>query len=277
MQVRRPTGLCTGVRHGFTLLETLLATALCSMLLIAAYSSIRLYWNYRVRSQDQIAGSARLLALIDDISTDLRAACPAPPDPPVQADFSDADTSADLRPEQINNQTDLPEVLILPGAVARYEPVHVAGGKDWLSVLAGQGSPRFPDAETSMELCYIVWCLNQGQSVSLPVNIQSVTDLSLSLSGLDHGLVRLKFPVTPGLQRDLITPEVTGSVIDQMSSIHFEYFDGSQWLNLWGKDQSYRCPDAVRMTCQFEDQTEVERTVTIRLPQSFSEVRGDWQ
>ena len=128
-----------------------------------------------------------------------------------------------------------------------------------------------------MELRYIVWCLNQGQPVSLPVNRHSVTDLSVSLSGVDHGLVRLEVPVTPGLQRDSITPVLAGPVIDQMSSIHFEYFDGSRWLSLWGQDQSYRCPDAVRITCQFEDQTEAERTVTVRLPQSFSEVRGDRQ
>ena len=263
--------------QGFTLLETLLSLALCSVLVLAISSTIQLYWNYRVRSESKMSSATLLRAVTDDLRCDLRAAIRQPPAIPEPfLDTEDTD-SVDETAEQLITEADFREKLLQFDLISTVNPVHFAGGPDWLLVLTGSDSPRFPTAGSSHRFRHILWYYNEGRPLQVPVagTVEKPHFASVDLSGAAEGLVRVMLPVTESTASMSHTgsSDKHGSMPDcRIEALQLAYFDGTAWRSSWPRERWQVLPAAVRVTCRIADESKAEPPMTILLSQASSNI-----
>ena len=247
---------------GFTLLETLLATALCTVLLATTWTTTQLYWNYRVRSQDRVAFASLSQAVVADLESDLRMVLPAPPRSPELLD--PAQTTAEDPFRQLITEDEFRERLFQLQPVGTVNPVRFAGGTDWLLLLTDHDSTRFPAGDVTRRLRQVVWTF-AGQSQTVPVSGQGETVRTVTLPVAEqHGLNRWVIPVTA-------TPESANidhsDANPHISAVAFRYYDGGQWRSDWTGPLVMALPQAVEIQLQFAGEGVSPLTAVVWLSQ----------
>lgn len=247
---------------GFTLLETLLATALCTVLLAATWATTDLYWNYRVRSQDRLAFASLSQAVVADLESDLRMVLPAPPRIPEALDPEQ--TTADDRFRQLITEDEFRERLFQLQPVGTVNPVRFAGGADWLLLLTDHDSIRFPAGDVTRRLRQVVWTF-AGPSQTVPVSGQGETIRTVTLPVAEqHGLNRWVIPVTAAPESANIDHSDANLHI---TAVAFRYYDGSEWRTDWTGPLMMALPQAVEIQLQFSGEGVNPLTTVVWLSQ----------
>jgi prepilin-type N-terminal cleavage/methylation domain-containing protein len=257
-------------RRGFTLLETLLALGLCSVLLVAVASSIQLYWNYRVRSESRINNAILMRAVNEDLQCDLRAGIRKPlavPEPFIDTEAVEPVNGAD---DRLITESRFREQLLQLDLIPTVEPVRFAGGPDWLLILTGDGSPRFPSSASSSRLRHILWFFNHGRSLQIPVSgtVEKPRFTTVNVSHVGQGLIRRVVPVTASVSDAFDGDARNDGPIARISAMHLAYFDGQTWKSSWPLDRSRSLPLAVRVTWRLSDDVVDQPPTTILLVQA---------
>ncbi len=263
------------VRQGFSLLETLLALTLCTVLLAATWSSIQLYWSYRTRSQDRIAAATLLRAVAEDLQLDIRSVVAPPAPVPTDLEPVAAESTINGMVPMITER-EFRERLLELDPLSSVQPVRFAGGSDWVILLSTQDSPRFPVAYSPQRMRHTVWCSAHRQKRRFPIAQAGDTSkyATVDLSGEPHGVARAQLPVS-------MQPVVNGSgragksVYERLESIAFEYFDGAVWHRSWDSEATHSLPLAIRISLKLEGGSTHCSPVVVAIPQGVVPMQED--
>ncbi len=239
---------------GFTLLETMVALALCGLIIAALGTATHLYWKYRSLTKGQIHTAHLVRGLTEDVSESLRSVTllwiPEAGydsellETPKQNDYAN-DFSTDL------TQANSP-LLAVP------EPVPFVGTSQLFAVLTEHPSSRF---EPSHELSdfsgpkHVVWWINDGSTQRIPLILKgnSRESIELSASDVSQGLVRSIIPAEVGatIRNRSIDSRLISTDVRSMS---LRYFDGKTWETDWSNRGTHEIPLLVEFTISFTDE-----------------------
>jgi len=244
-------------RSAFTLFEVLVALALSTLLIAAAYAALELYWRLRIASEDEVEQAQVARAVMQRIEADVLATtyqATSAGDTSTQADLSSDDEDAPLveviDPADANNggnsgligdSTSVVLSVSLPRSHATYAAVSdgpiglpTSDLKSVTYLLAGPGmsalaqavADRFPDSDPS------------GSTV---VGLARIEGDRLMLAQADAAAD----VETIASEAQLLAREI--------KSLQFQYTDGLEWFDSWDSTIYGSLPRAVRITVSFQE------------------------
>ncbi len=239
---------CPDRRAAMTLLELLLALALCGLLMTATGASLHLMMQLRSRSQTQISESQTIRALLDQMARDLRSV----------RRISEIDNAADNAVPRLEQTLDLRKSLLNLHS-SPVVPVELIGTSTWLSLhtdhsdssfhavstVSGQGVSQ-SEALQHTDGLHVVWW--NGDSRMIPYASDGFRILEARVQGLREysGPARVSFPVTQNGDRSTLSAEPLTSGAD----IRFRYFDGVVWRESWDSMELRCLPRAIECRVQ---------------------------
>lgn len=241
-------------RAAFTLVETLLALALSSTLILAVFSLIDTTLKYHVTGSDQVLVSQRLLGLLQDLRLDIHAVQPDPHWQHVPELQTNIDTSVDDRLEAA--QARLTSQLQLSDTERYADPIRLAGQSDWLVLTLGHANPRWSqDASYQHQ---IVWSLGGRGPITVPTHDDRGRWTTQIVPGTSQaGLVRSRIvgsnKQTNAVQSDLVIPA---------QEISFRFMSGGRWHASWNSSTEKHLPEAIEVSLQLSNDA-VRRTWVI--------------
>ncbi len=280
------------VRHGFTLMELLLALMLCGMVLSAAFGAVHLSWKYRSAGEVQVEQSQVVRGVLQDITLDLRSGVvPSEPGNP-EEELSEVSGLPDhiasafktlVRKEspQFSGLTTIEERVLEFDSVDQIDPIHFYGERDFFVVFTASPNYRFSalnqQRNGSSPLSHTVWWWNSGRAirVTFSIRIDRIKRRTLSGDLAYHGLVRVRqdFDVRAsksgvGSRAETISPGdgQWTSIVSDVSEVSFRYSDGADWLASWNSHATKALPTAVEFVL-VRNQDPMEHRFVIRLPQ----------
>jgi prepilin-type N-terminal cleavage/methylation domain-containing protein len=279
-------------RHGFTLMELLLALMLCGMVLSAAFGAVHLSWKYRSAGEAQVEQSQVVRGVLQDITLDLRSGSvpPAPMDDEEKLtdvaglpDHIAAAFKALVRKEasQIEGLSNIEERVLEFDSIDQVDPVHFYGEREFFVVLTASPNYRFVASNevgrVRSPLSHAVWWWNSGQAIRVPFSIRNDQVQRRTLSGdPEHaGLVRVRQDFDARSSRSVmgsrsgtIGPDDGHwtSIIPDAHEVSFRYSDGIEWKASWNSHVTQTLPSAVEFNL-VRKQDMVEHRFVIRLPQ----------
>ncbi|QDU05592.1 Pseudopilin GspJ [Gimesia chilikensis] len=245
---------------GFTLLEVILAIGLTSLLLAAIYAALDLYWKYTTLGHRQVEQAQIARAVFQKISHDLHCVT-------YRLETAEAETegtgSADSETEeaetveiQVTNTDDAytsgnigvygdSQSLVLHTSRPARQPLLLSSNSgatttssvrsDLLSVsyflaVAGAGGLQGAAGDQFRNTSW------GGEDVQGVARLEG-DRLSMSMADQAADLEQM------ASQSELLAPEI--------SSLQFQYFDGTDWLELWDSTEYGTVPQAIRVTIGF--------------------------
>lgn len=238
---RTPIPPRSSLQAGFTLLEVLVALALSTVLMVAVYAALDLYWQYSIAGRDEVARMQVARALFNRIELDLRCVL-------YRAEAAATSTAA--------ADTESTDITIQVS-----DPTESAMASD-SGLFGDAGTLMFHISQPSRTLDYAPFGSQPGsrtsdlQTVSWFVARKGAGGLQGAVAEREEGLTRSagdrlstemaddsgNMSLLVG-QAKVLAPEVSG--------VQFEYFDGAAWQSTWDSTQSAGLPRAVRVILQF--------------------------
>ncbi|MBL8812554.1 MAG: hypothetical protein JNM43_20490 [Planctomycetaceae bacterium] len=228
-----------------TLLELLLALALCGLLMTATGASLHLFGQLRNRSHAQVSEKQIVRALLDQMARDVRSVCrPALPLVPDDSDVRRIDTSPKLEQSLNLHRSELNV------ADAPVRPIEFTGTSRWISIHTQYQPPSMADSNPGNQLTndadpghHVVWW--NGGSLAVPVASDGfrIFERRLKTTTGRTGPAHASFEVTSGIARDTLETEV----LAQGYQLGFRYFDGANWRDSWDSHQERQLPRAVEL------------------------------
>ncbi len=289
-----PLRIVCSPRGGFTLIETLLALALCVLLMSAVFSAIYLQERTRAAGERQVAKALFTWGIVEDFTSDLRSATgslnvavrPVPP----PANSLGAINSV-RGPAIGEKMLDVRERILNINLPPRVEPIGLIGESDVLVVQTSGANARFSDRSTAAAPAanqpvsrLVAYFVHDGQPRRMALGRQNGIPqfASWQTSAKTKGLVRIER--TPwffgGQQWSAQTSQddPLHLISPQVRAIRFRYLDGLDWKDRWDSVAQHALPTAVEVTLTWilsdgsessplELAEEVRRFV-IRLPQA---------
>ncbi|MFK7777320.1 MAG: prepilin-type N-terminal cleavage/methylation domain-containing protein [Gimesia sp.] len=240
---------------GFTLLEVILALGLTSLLLAAIYSALDLYWKYTTIGQQQVERAQIARAVFQKMTHDLHSVTFAQNTIEEESSSGDSEEDSDDVEIQVTNPDDAytssnigvygdAQSLVLHTSRPARQPMFVSQSdsstelqSDLLSIsyflanagsegLAGAVGDRFRNTD------------GQGNETQGLARLEG-DRLSMSKADESGDLEQL------ALKSKLLAPEI--------GSLQFEYFDGTDWLEVWDSIEYGTVPQAVKVTIGFRN------------------------
>ena len=264
---------------GFTLLEMLLALALCGIVMSGVYGAIHLHVQLRMSSRDRI-NTARISSRITDcFSTDIQS---------VARSFEiveQPDNQSVQNPRFQTTEIEITEISerhLNPEGVVTVDPVHFQGTANYFVVLTGSPNPRFPQHATTSAAHardntglarQIAWWFSNGGTMQLPVNIENerIRYQVIDAGHRHHSIVRAQRPVQyrsvrPGDANDEVLFSHFTDVAEDVAGMYFRYFDGLVWTDEWDSHELKRFPAAVELTVEFIADSQPPLTCVVNVP-----------
>ena len=256
---------------GFTLLETMVALALCGLIIAALGTATHLYWKYRSLTKGQIHTSHLMRGLTEDFSEVLRSVTPLW--------MPDRDDNSELSATRRQNDSldGLTDDISLANSqlLAVPEPVPFVGTPQLFAVLTEHPSSRFERAEPLQNASgpkHVVWWINDGsrQRVSLLSNGNSRESVEISASDVPKGLVRSTISADAGeiARNRSVNSQLISTDVQAMS---LRFFDGKTWTTDWSSRDIHDIPLLVEFTLSFTDGTsdgiETPASFVVAIPQ----------
>lgn len=269
---RRPHG----TRSGFTLLEVLLAAALCAVLVAASFEAVHLNWKYRTAGEATRLESRLRLGLVEDLAFDLRAA--------LAPDAEGLDRAVRPAPSAGRSRVDFSEQQLTIADDIPLRPIHFVGTPSSLLVLRGTPSPRFPAPSRSTPVQQVVWWSGAAGAPRLPYATSGtqkrMRSPALPMTSPASGLLRTAWPVgtgdaRPGARIGSGDGGGTIPVESSVRSIGFRYFDGSAWRTGWNSCDDGALPRAVEVTLTLMEGDGLPLRCVVHLPQGRSVAGGE--
>lgn len=252
------------VRCGHTLFEVLVALGLSLALLAAVYSALDLHWKYSVAGQEEMERLQLVRALFVKIEGDVRSIVYRRPSPVVHPQSGGAvpQGPAASTARSVVTQASDPYDGYGIGLVGDAHRLLLQVNE------AARDSPSLvpePAAEQSRKVGNrvhgVLWFISRSRGSADRLNnpIASLNEAEQSKKGTLQatGLTRLAADRVPFDSLDMhVNPEddaTPGDVLaDEVRTIGFRYFDGSQWLDQWDSVAMGRLPRAVEIEIGFD-------------------------
>ncbi|QDV53134.1 prepilin-type N-terminal cleavage/methylation domain-containing protein [Gimesia fumaroli] len=243
---------------GFTMLEVILAIGLTSLLLAAIYSALDLYWKYTTIGHQQVERAQIARAVFQKITHDLHSVT-------YQQQITEEEESSSSSAEEeeaVEIQVTNPDDAYTSGNIGVY-------GDSQSLVLHTSRPARQPmlisqnssSTSSQSDLLSVSYFLAVAGSEGLQ---GAVGDRFRETSGTGNGtqgLARLEGDRLAmskadesadyeqlAQQSQLLAPEI--------GSLQFQYFDGTDWLEVWDSIEYGTVPQAVKVTIGFRNNEE---------------------
>ncbi|KAA0134502.1 prepilin-type N-terminal cleavage/methylation domain-containing protein [Gimesia chilikensis] len=245
---------------GFTLLEVILAIGLTSLLLAAIYSALDLYWKYTTLGHRQVEQAQIARAVFQKISHDLHCVT-------YRLETAEAETegtgSADSETEEaetVEIQVTSTDDAYTSGNIGVYGDsqslvLHTSRpARQPLLLSSNSGATSAQNVRSDLlSVSYFLAVAGAGglqgaagdqfrNTSGGGEDVQGVARLEgdrLSMSMADQAADLEQM----ASQSELLAPEI--------SSLQFQYFDGTDWLELWDSTEYGTVPQAIRVTIGF--------------------------
>ncbi|MCH9655450.1 MAG: prepilin-type N-terminal cleavage/methylation domain-containing protein [Planctomycetes bacterium] len=246
---------CPQQSSGFTLLEVILAIGLTTLLLAAIYSALDLYWKYTTIGQQQVERAQIARAVFQKITHDLHSVTFVNNTVDEESSSSDSDEETEDVEIQITN----PDDAYTSGNIGVY-------GDAQSLVLHTSRPARQPlfisqsdsSAESQSDLLSISYFLANAGSEGLAGAAGDRFRETAGGGNDNQGLARLEGDrllmsnadesgdlVQLAEQSQLLAPEI--------GSLQFQYFDGTDWLEVWDSIEYGTVPQAIKVTVGFRN------------------------
>lgn len=254
-----------GVRHtpGFTLLEVILAIGLTSLLLAAIYSALDLYWKYTTIGHEQVERAQIARAVFQKLTQDLHSVTYQQ-----QVAAEEESSGSSSEEEAVEIQVTNPDDAYTAGNIGVFGDsqslvMHTSRPGRPAMLISQNGA----DSNTQSDLLSVSWFLAVSGSPGLQGAAgDRFRDMYQSAGGT-QGLARLegdrlamsKADESADLEQlaeqcQLLAPEI--------GSLQFQYFDGSDWLEVWDSVEYGTVPQAVKVTIGFRDASGAEKVLS---------------
>ena len=244
-----------GHSSGFTLLEVILAIGLTSILLAAIYSALDLYWKYTTIGQQQVERAQIARAVFQKIKQDLHSVTFVQNIAEEESSSGDSEEASDDVEIQVTNPDDAytsknigvygdAQSLVLHTSRPARQPLFVSQAEGSAKLQSDLLSISYFLANAGSEgLAGIVGdrlrdTANQGNGIQGLARLEG-DRLSMSNADETGDLEQL------AEQSQLLAPEI--------GSLQFQYFDGTDWLEVWDSIEYGTVPQAVKVTIGFRN------------------------
>jgi len=256
---RRPTQ-----SSGFTLFEVVLALGLTSLLLAAIYSALDLYWKYTTIGQQQVERAQIARAVFQKITHDLHSVTFVQNTTEEESSSGDSDEES----EDVEIQVTNPDDAYTSGNIGVYGDaqslvLHTSRpARQALFVSQTDSS-----SEIQSDLLSISYFLANAGSEGLAGVVGDRFRESVGQGNDTQGLARLE-----GDRLSMSNADESGDLeqlaeqsqllAPEIGSLQFQYFDGTDWLEVWDSIEYGTVPQAVKVTIGFRSD-EVEGGLNI--------------
>ena len=274
-------------RSGFTLIEVLLALALCGVVLSAAFSAVHLSWKYRSAGTLQVERSQIMRGVFQDVTLDIRSAVRFPEAAPTNDKLDTVDgmtpemmamfkNLANQEAPQFEELSEIEERVLQFDSVGLTDPIHFFGDVDFFVMLSDSENYRFASTAVANHppvlQQHVVWFSNSGRSLRVPFSVSNGQLQFTTLSALSEqsGLLRMvqTFDARTAGSSNQNSDTNWTRIIPDSKTASFRYFDGMEWRTTWNSQDAKRCPVAVEITLHSGQQRAKEKMrFVVRLPQ----------
>lgn len=249
-------------RSGFTLLEVILAIGLTSLLLAAIYSALDLYWKYTTLGHRQVEQAQIARAIFQKISNDLHCVTFR-----LETAEEDSESSTSSEDSMGSEETETVEI-----EVTSPDDAYTSGN---IGVYGDSQSLVLHTSRPTRQPLLIAQNANQDASSTLRSDLLSVSYfLAVAGAGGLQGAAGDQFRNASGSSEDvqglarLEGDRLSMSMADQsadleelasqsvllareIGTLQFQYFDGTDWLDLWDSTEYGTVPQAIKVTIGF--------------------------
>ncbi|MCR9233507.1 MAG: prepilin-type N-terminal cleavage/methylation domain-containing protein [bacterium] len=245
---------------GFTLLEVILAIGLTSLLLAAIYSALDLYWKYTTLGHRQVEQAQIARAVFQKISHDLHCVTYRLETAEEETEGTGSSDSEAEETETVEIQVTSTDDAYTSGNIGVYGDsqslvLHTSRpARQPLLLSSNSGETTAPSVRSDLlSVSYFLAVAGAGglqgaagdqfrNTSGGGEDVQGVARLEgdrLSMSMADQAADLEQM----ASQSELLAPEI--------SSLQFQYFDGTDWLELWDSTEYGTVPQAIRVTIGF--------------------------
>ncbi|QDT87450.1 prepilin-type N-terminal cleavage/methylation domain-containing protein [Gimesia chilikensis] len=245
---------------GFTLLEVILAIGLTSLLLAAIYSALDLYWKYTTLGHRQVEQAQIARAVFQKISHDLHCVTYRLETAEEETEGTSSSDSEAEETETVEIQVTSTDDAYTSGNIGVYGDsqslvLHTSRpARQPLLLSSNSGATTAPSVRSDLlSVSYFLAVAGAGglqgaagdqfrNTSGSGEDVQGVARLEgdrLSMSMADQAADLEQM----ASQSELLAPEI--------SSLQFQYFDGTDWLELWDSTEYGTIPQAIRVTIGF--------------------------
>lgn len=269
----------TRLRFGFTLLEVILAIGLTSLLLAAIYAALDLYWKYTTLGQRQVEQAQIARAIFQKISHDLHCVTYRMETEEEDTESSDSSGSSDTAAE---------EAETIEVEITSADDAYTSGN---IGVYGDSQSLVLHTSRPARQPLLVSQNTNQAAPSGVRSDLLSVSYfLAVAGAGGLQGAAGDQFRNSSGsgddvqglarLEGDRLSMSMADQSADleqmasqsvllaqEIGSLHFQYFDGSDWLDLWDSTEYGTVPQAIKVTIGFryDEQQAIANTVNQKI------------
>ena len=241
--------LHTVVRHGFTLLETIIAVGLMTLLMAGLYSAMTIYYDLRIDSYDEIERAQIARTLLRQITRDVQSVV-------FQAeqsvtDDSSSDTDEDAEEGGTTTVDPAASMAFYTNGLVGTETdllLYVSRPDRDLNYISSQDLASFSDRSGDLMIVrYFV-----AQSGAGGLSSQVADQFSTSGDNDPVGLVRTTgdlYGLSMAIQENKEESQAADTQMQapEVAAIQFQYFDGSSWQAEWDSTQLNSMPVAIEV------------------------------
>ncbi|WLD10929.1 hypothetical protein [Planctellipticum variicoloris] len=245
------------LRRGMSLLEVVLASGLCVLLILAVYSAMDQAYRLSSTGKDDLQRMQLARAILRRMELDVRSVTYAPTVEAADADSALFEVDPEPDPEDPDPEEPVPEVTVLSpidqllagsvgliGTATRLE-LHVSRPRRELSF-----GPLVDDASVTTrvsDLRSVIYDF-QGSGSSTLVDADGQPLIGLIRTEGDRMAV-LDVEAAGGAGEIMTLPQ---ALAPEANSVLFRYFDGTTWYEEWDTPTLGMLPRAIEVSIQFE-------------------------
>lgn len=245
------------LRRGMSLLEVVLASGLCVLLMLAVYSAMDQAYRLSSTGKDDLQRMQLARAILRRMELDVRSVTYAPTVEAADADSALFEVDPEPDPEDPDPEEPVPEVTVLSpidqllagsvgliGTATRLE-LHVSRPRRELSF-----GPLVDDASVTTrvsDLRSVIYDF-QGSGSSTLVDADGQPLIGLIRTEGDRMAV-LDVEAAGGAGEIMTLPQ---ALAPEANSVLFRYFDGTTWYEEWDTPTLGMLPRAIEVSIQFE-------------------------
>lgn len=277
---------------GFTLVEVLVALAMSTVLLLAVYGSLRMYWTITTTGRIQVEQAQLARAILRRIEVDAASVMYQPPETATdtgQAADSGSTSESESGSTESGGQTTLglgaPTTPVSGSdAAATVDPLAAASSTSGDSAMASLGivgdsqNLMLHISRPSRSLNYAMVGTSSATAAGVDTRLSDLLSVSYFLASSSAGGLQAAVAAqstTPGQtgsstglarlegDRMAISFADAGSKENQLAAaaeiiapevieLQFRYFDGAVWSDVWDTTANGRLPMAIEVTMGFE-------------------------
>lgn len=239
---------------GFTMLEVILAIGLTSLLLAAIYSALDLYWKYTTIGQQQVERAQIARAVFQKISQDLHSVTY------MQKIEVEEETSSETETEEVVIEVTNPDDAYTSGNIgvfgdAQSLVLHTSRPGRQPLFISNDGSLSTMQSDLLSVSYFLAVAGAEGLQGAVGDQYRGTATTGQSTQGLARlEGDRLAMSMADESADVQVLAQQSKLLAAEINSLQFQYFDGTDWLEVWDSIEYGTVPQAIKVTIGFQNE-----------------------